>query len=84
MRIFSKSFKSHAACVSGGCHVSDKDINLRVFYLTTTTWRLARCSTSSLNSVIELTLCDCKALNDFRITVVQVEHKANIVPLISR
>jgi len=31
-----------------------------------------------------LTLRDCKALNDFRITVMKVVHKANITPLISR
>jgi hypothetical protein len=33
MRIFGKCFKGHAACMSGGCHISDKDINLRVFKL---------------------------------------------------
>jgi hypothetical protein len=40
--------------------------------------------TSSLNSIIELTLYDYKALNDFRIAVVKVVHKVNIAPLISR
>jgi hypothetical protein len=31
IRIFGKSFKDHAACTSGGYHISDKDINLGVF-----------------------------------------------------
>ena len=84
IRIFSKCFKGHAACMSGGYHISDKDINLRVFKLAASARMFTRCRPSCLNSIIELTLCDCKALNDFRIAVVQVVHKANIAPLVSR
>jgi hypothetical protein len=84
VRIFNKSFKGHAACKSGGHHISDKDINLRVFQLAAPACIFARCRPSCLNSVIKLTLCDRKALNDFRIAVVKVVHKANVAPLISR
>jgi hypothetical protein len=84
MRIFGKCFEGHAACMSGGCHISDKNINLRIFELAVSACMFTRCRPSCLNSIIELTLRDYKALNNFRIAVVKIAHKANIAPLISR
>jgi hypothetical protein len=84
MRNFSKYFKGYTACMSGGYYINDKNINLRIFKLIVSVRIFTRYKPSYLNSIIELTLCNYKALNDFRIAVIKIVYKANVAPLVSR
>src|SRR5665213_3552327 len=82
--IFCKSFEGHAAGERVSPYISYKDINLGVFKLAVPACMFTRCRPSCLNSVVKLALCDCKALNNFIVAMVEVVHQTNITSLISR